>query len=287
MAKKAVKKRAVFPSPKKSSAKSHAKTSAKKAAKKPPVKAKAKPSASDRRKPAPKRAARPVQPSPPVHEASPARLPVRKVIGRAAKPDQTVASVSPTAAEPRAPQTQTAASVAVQTVNVAVSTGVVPEGRKIAWDAIPRGVPAHIKFLMKSIAAECANAAAWPFPMGEFLANLPSRICAHEFACMLLSLEHDSARIAELCGIPESDAASLVALGTYHLMEYFSTTCPDMDRKWRAHSAGPGIGVEPLVDPHLVPKVDRNMQLVIGRLLLAALGAKKGGRNPAVRCTWQ
>ena len=257
MAKKVVKKGTA--ARKKTVSKPAPKTAAKKAVKKPAVKAKAgrSPSASTAKKPVAKPG---VAPAVRV-DSKPNRLPVRRVIGRPVK--EGIAHVE----KPLPPSQVSAEAIRP----AAVPTSPAPTS-KVGWDAIPKGVPAHIKFLMKGIAAECSSAAAWPFPMGEFLATVPAQICAHEFACLLLSLEHDSGRIGELCGIPEDRAAILVESGTSHIQEYFAAVCPDIDRKWRAHIRGPGVGIEAIVDQHLVAKVDRDMQLVIGQLILATLG---------------
>ncbi len=189
----------------------------------------------------------------------PARAPVRRVVGRRAAAVERNPDVSP-------PPAADAAAPAP-----GIPSPPAASAAKHTWDSIPKGVPAHIKFLMKEIAAECSVAATWPFPMGQFLANIPQQVCAHEFACLLLSLEHGAGRIGELCGVSEEQAAQLVESGTEHIQDYFASICPDIDRKWRATIRGPGVRVENLVDQHLVAKVDRNMQVVIGQMILATL----------------
>lgn len=153
-----------------------------------------------------------------------------------------------------------------------------PQAKKIAWNALPANFPPHLKWMVISAQRECENAAAWPFPFAKFFAALPGTLCAMEFVALLLNLDNNSVEIAEICGLDSDDAENLINSARSNFDELFANTCPDLHRKWRTRLGGSGLGVESLIDQHLVMKVDRDFQLAIGSIILLCMGAT----NPIV-----
>ena len=50
--------------------------------------------------------------------------------------------------------------------------------QKTAWNALPKYLPAQVRFLVQSSKAECEKAAGSPFPFAKFISSLPQTECA-------------------------------------------------------------------------------------------------------------
>lgn len=186
------------------------------------------------------------------------RVPVRKVIELPLSRKATTPSNAQTV--PKAPTSapQTAAKV-------------VPIHQKMGWSALPSSIPPHIKFLMQSADRECQSASECPFSFAKFIASLPKEMCGFEFALLLLSLEHSDESISKLCKLDLEKVRTTLSHGQDKLREQFSEKCGELERKWFASQRGTGRTVESLVEPYLLPKLDRNLQLLVSSVILRGL----------------
>jgi hypothetical protein len=208
----------------------------------------------------------------------PTRAPLRKVYGA----NNTITIVPKPGAQPAAAPVEAAAVPSEPELPVlkevprpeVVQKIEKPERPKLAWTDLPSALPAQVKFLVDAAKKECAGAGAWPFAFAKFIASLPDTLCGFEFAALVMSLEHAPDAIAEICKVDQELVEDMLIRGSSDLQDTFSSHCPEIFRKWRAHIGGSALGVESLVEQHLLAKVDRNFQVMLGAVLLKAMGAK-------------
>ena len=196
----------------------------------------------------------------------PTRAPVRKIIGAgntvtivAKSQSQTVVAAAPTVEEP-VPAPVLKIAEAPKPVLAAVEP-------KLAWEDAPSYLPPQIRFLALSAKLECEKAAAWPYPFAKFIASLPQDIGAIEFCLALMNVEHEAQVIAKICSLAPERVEAILAYGGDLLRQKFFSNCPEMSRKWRAHSSGSNLSLDSLIEQYLLPKVDRNFQTMLGLLL--------------------
>lgn len=151
-----------------------------------------------------------------------------------------------------------------------------PVAPKVEWHALPEPVPLYLRALATFSAAECQRASSNPFPFARFVAELPNLIGGYEFLCLVLALEHNADAIAGMLRLETATVASACQVAEELLREALYGRCPETHRQWSAMLNGPGAEEQLLMERYLVPGVERGFQLLIGRLLLKALGA----RNP-------
>ena len=143
---------------------------------------------------------------------------------------------------------------------------------KKSWTELSRDFPAQVKFLLRTSQAECEQGKAWPFPFAKFMSHLPQEICGEEFAILLMSLDHDTSQIAKICKLDKERVETVLQNGKLNLKESFNKICPEISRKWVSITGGHGRGVESLIEQHLVAKVDRNFQVMLGSVIHKCIG---------------
>lgn len=199
------------------------------------------------------------------------RAPVRKVIGS----DRSLTIVEPRVlteqivVDDRKVSIEEPIIAPVVTVKPvpAIPVATVPIVR-VAWTALPKTFPPHIRFFVSMAEKECRSASTWPFPYAKFLSALPVKVCGKAFAAFLLWGDFDSQEIAKKLSIPSNELEHLVAGEGARMLEYFTETCPDMYRKLATQLGGVGVSIDLLAERYLVTKVDRDFQLMIAAMML-------------------
>lgn len=143
-----------------------------------------------------------------------------------------------------------------------------PETPRYGWSNLPKGFPPHLKFLMQAAERECTAIENVPFSFAKFIHRLPQTVCGLQFGLMVLALELDTPAIGRLCGMPTETITDLLQKGSASLDEKFSEQCSDLDRKWSGYKKGQGRSIESVIEPYLIGKMDRNLQLLVGAVLL-------------------
>lgn len=217
---------------------------------------------------APPAAVVPVTPEAVIAPALPARAPVRKIMGE----DRALTIV---------PKLQPLAAVVSEPLVEPELIAVIPvipkeelPETKSSWENLPRFIPTTQRFLLGMALKECLAAADWPFPFAKFISSLPAEICGVDMTLLLLGLENSPEEIAEMCGVRAERIQAHQERGETVLRDSFAAACPEIGRKWGTQLSGLGMGVEPLIERYLVSKVDRNFQMIVGALILRAMGAK-------------
>jgi hypothetical protein len=222
---------------------------------------------------------------------APARAPVRRIIGSSNQVSQVVqAKPSPQVEVPLAlvlPPVQSDVAparvpkIVPQEVKEPVARKEVVLSPKLTWTSLPKYVPAHIRFLLGMAFKESEQAQSSPFPLAKFISSLPNDICGLQFAILLLSLEHSSERIAELCQADVEFVEATLDNAKANVLQKFTSDCGDMSRKLRTQLSGFGVGVESIMDQYLIAKVDRSFQIMLGSVILKVLTDKAA--HPIIR----
>jgi len=145
---------------------------------------------------------------------------------------------------------------------------------KLAWSELPKNYPAPVKFLLSMAKKECDSASTWPFSFAKFVTSLPQVICGREFGLLFMSLERSNEEIASACKLKPEEVEAILVSAENNIKEAFDSTCPEIARKCRTQLAGTGMGLESFIEQYVVSKVDRNFQVMLGAMLLKAMGAK-------------
>lgn len=264
MAKKVIKKKAAAkPAAKKTAAK-------KVPAKKPMIKKTAKKKVAQKAAPAP--------------VATPARAPVKKVVSFTPAGKSVVEIIKPAVlplevkapVEIKKPVIEVKKPVVVDTKKIEE----VKSQQKVAWNSLPKYLPAQVRFLVQSSKTECEKAAGSPFPFAKFISSLPQTECGLEFAFLILNLEHSPESISDLCKLTPEQAQKIANNASTNFINKFSNECGDMFRKLKTQLTGSGIFVDTLTEQFLIQKVDKNFQTMLGAIILKSLGAKSLNYQP-------
>ncbi|NMC62382.1 MAG: hypothetical protein GYA55_04370 [SAR324 cluster bacterium] len=100
---------------------------------------------------------------------------------------------------------------------------------------------------------------------------LPAEICGLGFAYLVMSLNHDIAKIADLSGIAANKINEIVESTARNLDEKLCSYSPDMHRKIRALRGDPARVAEQLVSPNEITGVNRDFQLLLAQVLYRSL----------------
>lgn len=143
-----------------------------------------------------------------------------------------------------------------------------PAHQNVAWTNLPLGFPAQIKFLVQMAERECNSISNVPFSFAKFIHALPRDMCGLQFGLLLLTLEHDRESISKLCRMDKEKVDELIDEGREKIGEKFSEMCGDLERKWSGYRKDSGRSLEAVIEPYLISKMDRNLQLLVGAVLL-------------------
>lgn len=152
--------------------------------------------------------------------------------------------------------------------------------QKVAWNALPKYLPAHVRFLIDASRKECEKAANSPFPFAKFINSMPAKMCGLEFAYLILSLEHSNDSIADLCKLSADSIERISANAVANFTDKFSSECADMTRKLQTQLAGSGLAIDTLTEQYSISTVDKNFQTMLGAIILKCLGAKNLNYQP-------
>lgn len=208
----------------------------------------------------------------PEHEGSgskdslPPRAPMRKIIGRDSK-------IQSAEIIPIGIRSGSGSNVAdgLKLVEDLVPEPVVLSEMQISWDALPKNIPAALRFVVKSAKSECLKASTSLFSFGKFLAALPQLQCGLDFALLVHRLDHDTKFISEECSLEVSRVNAHLDRAISRIKEGLSTNCPDVARKFYSLLASSRKSAATLIEPILISEVDRDLQMFIGDLILFAL----------------
>jgi hypothetical protein len=151
---------------------------------------------------------------------------------------------------------------------------------KVAWNALPKYLPAQVRFLIQASKTECEKALGSPFPFAKFISSLPQTQCGLEFSFLFLGLEHELDAIAGLCRLNIEQVQKIATNASSNFVAKFSTECGEMYRKLKTQLTGSGVTVDSLTEQYLIQKVDRNFQIMLGAVILKSLGAKTINYQP-------
>lgn len=174
----------------------------------------------------------------------------------------------------------------VATVRTAEKTLVLEEslGRApfVEWNTPPREFPVGMRVLVALVHAELAKAAASPFSFARLLEALPRFLSATEFMLLAFGAEVSNDEFSRAFGVSSMHIAHYKQTAQEELRERFSALCPDLYRQWAAAAGGKGVRVDSLVERFLITSVDKEVQLLIGSLLVVALGGSDLSRTPGM-----
>ncbi|MCO6431973.1 MAG: hypothetical protein J5J00_14030 [Deltaproteobacteria bacterium] len=142
---------------------------------------------------------------------------------------------------------------------------------KVAWNSLPLPYSAQLRFLLSSAEQECRAAAESPFPFAKFLALLPERVCAKEFALLVMNLSMDIDGISHAISIPREEALSALEKARFSVDELFAGICGPMYRHYAAKLGGSRLDSQELVEKYIVAKVDKRFQYLVSEILLSLI----------------
>lgn len=154
------------------------------------------------------------------------------------------------------------------------------------WRSDKPNYPLHARAFLGLVEWHCRLAGAWPFAFARFMGKVPQRIGSDEFLALSSSFERPAAQVGELHGWSAEEVRLLMNRGREQLVGLFEHECPDVHRQWNIALRGAGVAVDHLVQRYLVDALNREFQMLLGRMTAQAMGPGLPSENAAGTNRW-
>lgn len=152
-----------------------------------------------------------------------------------------------------------------------------------AWRPNEKRYGAALRAFFGLVEWQCKLAAAWPFAFARFMARIPQRMGSDEFGALALAVDRGTDAAAELLGVDPAEVGALVERGREQIAALFESESPDLERQWNIALRGSGVVVDHLIQRYVVDSLNREFQMLLGRMLVLALGGAALGDGGGAR----
>ncbi len=135
-----------------------------------------------------------------------------------------------------------------------------------------KALSSAMALLVDAVRKACEEAARWPFAFARIISAIPSTIGMYEFLAVVLSDELATPVIARFMRIESEQVDTLHGIACERLRDKFSELCSELCRKWEMVVSGNGANAHLLIERYLVDGIDRSVQMLIGHVLVRAIG---------------
>lgn len=155
-----------------------------------------------------------------------------------------------------------------------------------SWRSDKPNYPLHARAFLGLVEWHCRLAGAWPFAFARFMAKVPQRMGSDEFLALSSSFERPAAQVGELHGWSSEEVRLLMNRGREQLVGLFEQECPDVHRQWNIALRGAGVAVDHLVQRYLVDALNREFQMLLGRMTAQSMDPALLSENGAGAKGW-
>jgi hypothetical protein len=154
------------------------------------------------------------------------------------------------------------------------------------WSASRAHYPLHMRAFLGLVEWQSKLAAAWPFAFARFMSKIPQQMGSDEFAALVTGIDRSSEEVGATFGWEAAETSAILAQGQGRLASLFETECPDLHRQWNIALRGSGVDVNQLVQRYVVDSLNREFQMLLGRILARAMSSEGIGTEQA-SIRWQ
>ncbi len=141
------------------------------------------------------------------------------------------------------------------------------------WKSDKATYPLHVRALLGLVEWHCRLASSWPFAFARFMAKVPQRMGSDEFVALAYAVDRPAAEAGGLFGWSNDELDALIERGREQLLGVFESECSDVHRQWNIALRGAGVAVDHLVQRYLVDSLNREFQMLLGRMTASAMSA--------------
>lgn len=139
------------------------------------------------------------------------------------------------------------------------------------WSSSRAHYPLEARAFLGLVEWQCKLAGAWPFAFARFMSKIPQRLGSDEFLALAGAVDRAVGEVGRAFEWEESQTAALIERGRQQLLGLFEGECPDVHRQWNIALRGAGVVVDQLVQRYVVDSLNREFQLLLGRVLAQAM----------------